>query len=57
MEGELMLRLFGADVGNICPKNFDLGQKQFKSIFSDFDILAKNVGSIATVASLFGFFV
>jgi len=52
-----MLRLFGADVRNICPKNFDLGQKQFKGIFSDFDILAKNVASVATVASLFGFFV
>ena len=30
--------------------------KRFKSIFSDFDILVKNVASVATDASRFGFF-
>jgi len=35
------VRPFGKDVRNICPKN--LMVKQFKSIFSDFDILPKRL--------------
>jgi len=38
-------------------KEFWSWSRQFKSIFSDFDILVKNVASAATVASLFCFFV
>ena len=38
-------------------KEFWSWSKQFKSIFSDFDTLAKNVPSVGAVASLFGFLV
>ena len=48
---------FLARVPEIFVQRIVWRSKQFKSIFSDFDTLAKNVPSVGAVASLFGFLV